>query len=186
VEVVAIHRIGPDGLTFSPKPDKPLIGSNALQTVTTEWSNIDISSIKVIPELNTAYLQAEKGKTIPMSFGPHFHKISDSMERISHDLPRASYWVSGELRRIGLKELVKDHGQYRPNRWSIPSSERDKTLAVWTKELKDLEAIRYRADVISFRSKLDRAISSLKKISNEEQAFSISAARDIAELLSVE
>jgi hypothetical protein len=186
VEIVAVHQVGPEGLTFSPKPDKPLIGSNKLKTITTKWVNIDLGSIEAYPELSRAYAEAEQGKTIRVEIGPHFHKISDSMERISRDLPRARYWAGAERRSMSLTQLVRDHGQYRPSKWSIPEKERDRTLTTWKKEYEDLENLSYRADIIRFRHKIHSAIQSLEKISSREQAFNISAAKDLSELLSAE
>ncbi|MGB0744551.1 MAG: hypothetical protein ACPGSB_08495 [Opitutales bacterium] len=182
VEIVAIHKISPDGLTFSPKPDKPLIGSNKLLTVTTGWENIDTDSISSYPALAEAYSAAQEGKTSSLSIGPHFHSLSTSQEKVLSYIPRIKYWVGSNYFVTTLDELVMDHGRLRPKRWAIGNDDYKKTVDLWKEIHDELGKINYRSDVIKYRSILERSLDGIKKINNGETTFDISSARYINEL----
>lgn len=185
VEVVAIHSISSKGLTFSPKPNAPLIGSNKLQTFTTGWENIDTSILDANPILAEAYQAAQKGKNTELKFGPHFHEISESMKIIRFELPRVSFLQGDDprVKSLELEILVKNHRKYKPHKWSMSAGQRSDLLKKWEAEHNALEAINYRSDIIRFRTTLNRAIKGVEKIPSALETLDKSAAQDIAELM---
>lgn len=96
VKVVTIYEVSPDGLTFSPKPSKPLIGSNTLDTLTTNWDLIDVDSLKNYPKIESAYRQALNGETTKMKIRSHFTEESSIIAEIKSEIPRIT---------VGYKEI---------------------------------------------------------------------------------
>lgn len=188
VETIAIHAVSPEGLTFSPTPSAPLIGSNTLQKVTTAWENIDSISISPYRELYRAYKRALKGESLVLEIGPHFDELSYATEKVRTTSPSVRlYYADGSSGQYNFSNPTKRSTLNTSIRgWSMRDSTKARVMDNWAAVKKELEPMLYRRDVILLTNKLDRGIRAIDKILPQSTVFNISSARDIHELISQE
>lgn len=184
VKVVAIYEVSPDGLTFSPKPAKPLIGSNTLATLTTSWDLIDVGSLKNYPKIESAYRQALNGKTTKMKIGSHFTEESSILAQIKSEIPRITVrYEDDRAITVPLTEFLSNRNYSRARRWSIHQRSKDLLVARWNDIARQIEPISYRSDILKLQYRLERAIRAVESIQTESGVFNISHANSIKELL---
>lgn len=184
VKVVAIYEVSPDGLTFSPKPSKPLIGSNTLATLTTSWDLIDVGSLKNYPEIESAYRQALNGKTTKMKIGSHFTEESSIIAEIKSEIPRITVGYKDKRPiTVPMTEFLSRRDYAQARRWSISKSSKELLVSRWEAIAEKIEPISYRSDILKLQYKLDRAIRAVESIQTESGVFNISSANSIKELL---
>lgn len=184
VEVVAIYKVSPDGLTFSPKPAKPLIGANKLATLTTSWDLIDVVSIKKYPEIESAYRRSLDGKTTTLKIGSHFTKESSIIAQIKSEIPRITVaYEDDRAITVPMTDFLsrKDYSQAR--RWSISQSSKDTLVIRWEDIADQIEPICYRSDILRLQYRLEQAIRAVESIQTESGTFNISHANSIKKLL---
>lgn len=184
VEVVAIYKVSPDGLTFSPKPSEPLIGSNKLATMTTTWDLIDVSSLKKYPKIESAYRKALDGKTTTIKVGSHFAEESSIVAQIKSEIPRITVrYEDDRAITVPLTEFLSNKNYSRARRWSIHQRSKDLLVARWDAIAHQIEPISYRSDILKLQYRLERAIRAVESIQTESGVFNISHANSIKELL---
>jgi hypothetical protein len=184
VEVVAIYEVSPDGLTFSPKPSKPLIGSNTLATLTTSWDLIDTASIKKYPDVESAYRKSLDGKTTKMKIGSHFIEESEILGQIKSEIPRITVrYEDDRAITVLLTEFLSNKNYSRARRWSIHQRSKDLLVTRWNAIAHQIEPISYRSDILKLQYRLERAIRAVESIQTESGVFNISHANNIKELL---
>ena len=184
VEVVAVHEVSPAGLTFSPKPSKPLIGSNKLATLTTSWDLIDTNSLKKYPEIESAYRRSMDGETTKMKVGSHFAEESKILAQIKSEIPHITVrYVDDRAVKVPLTKFLSDKNYSRTRRWSIHQRSKDLLVARWEAIAQQIEPISYRSDIIKLQYRLERAIRAVESIQTESGVFNISHANSIKELL---
>lgn len=184
VEVVAVCKVSPDGLTFSPKPSKPLIGSNTLATLTTSWDVIDAGSLKNYPKLESAHRQALNGKTTKMKIGSHFTEECSIIAQIKSEIPRITVrYKDGRAIKVPLTEFLSNRSYSRARRWSIHQRSKDLLIARLEAVAHQIEPISYRSDIIKLQYRIERTIRAVESIQTESGVFNISHANSIKELL---
>jgi hypothetical protein len=184
VEVVAVYEVSPDGLTFSPKPAKPLIGSNTLATLTTSWDLIDVGSLKKYPQIESTYRQALDGKTTKMKIGSHFTEESSIIAQIKSEIPRITVrYEDDRAITVPLTEFFSNKNYSRARRWSIHQRSKDLLVARWEAIAHQIEPISYRSDILKLQYRLERAIRAVESIQTESGVFNISHGNRIKELL---
>jgi len=185
VEIVAVHSASPEGLTFSPTPSGPLIGSNTLQKITTAWENIDLRDLRRYRRIYAAYESALKGDLISLQIGPHFYDLSEKVQEARQTAPTLTVTYSdGSTGSYNFSNPNKQSTlNTRVSRWSISDSSKAHAIDNWSRIGKELEVILYRRDVILFSNKLERAIRALDTIASDSSVFNISSAQAIYELI---
>ena len=184
VEIVAIHQVSPEGLTFSLVPSAPLIGSNKLKKITTPWTNINPKSISPYRELYSTYKRALDGEKVPLQMGAHFYPIEDILQTIREVEPRVEvYYSDGSSSYYNFHTATRSTLSTRISRWSMSNAEKSKVIKAWSESREKLELLSYRKDIILLLNKLDRGIKAVDSIQPNSRVFNITAAKNIHELV---
>ena len=185
VSIVAIHRIDPEGLTFSPMPDAPLIGSNKLATLKTSWSNLDTQSLERYRELKRLHKQALQGKRLDLRIGSHFTDLDVAQQQLTKIWPLVTvYYADRSQGEYDFRYLINSaRSSHRIKHWSMDAGYKADVLRHWSKIQESLQPVIYRKDVILFMNRLERAMRSIRTIPVYSHTFNETAARVIYELL---
>lgn len=99
VRIVAVYSLSPDGVKYSPEPTAPLIGSNKLEILKTNWNLIDIDSLTQYYELNGPYQDVLNGKSVTLGIGNYFTNLHIAQLKILEKRPYVNlYFVDGSHR----------------------------------------------------------------------------------------
>lgn len=184
VAIVAIHEMTPNGMTFSPLPTTPLIGSAKLSTVTTQWENVDVNSLSAYRDLYASYQKAVSGQTVRLKAGPHFYDLNDAMSDVRRLVPKVTiYFSDGSSSSCSMAFNKDDNQIHRVRKWSIHQSSKERSIRGLEELTQQLEPILYRSDVILFQNKLDRAQRAIRDIQTYSSTFNLSAALVFDEIL---
>ena len=188
VPVVAVHAVTPEGLTYSPTPNGPLIGSAKLPVVTTAWENIDLESLRQYRALKGPADDALNGKSTTLQVGPHFDDLDVAMEEIRRHAPSVNVRY-----RDGRRDSV-DFSSTSPDElsdlnrsasgWSMQEADKQEAMQAWENAIQTLETVAYRRDVILLKNRLDRGIWAMREITPQSSTYHANSARAIYELVS--
>jgi translation initiation factor 2 beta subunit (eIF-2beta)/eIF-5 len=187
VKLVAIYTTTPKGLSFSPHPESPLIGSNTLQKGMTSWSNIDASSLSGYPQLERAYRDATSSEnpiTTTLNIGPHFNDLKGIRKEIEDVVPLVTFRTSsGQTYTVKLTKFIASKDRYRAQRVYITDIRKNQLVKNWTEIHDRLKPMNYRPDVIHLRTDLKKAIKAVESLNPNSKTFDKSIAEDLEELL---
>jgi hypothetical protein len=168
VTIVAIHQVSPTGMTFSPMPKEPLIGSNELEIITTSWENVQIQSLTAYRDLWSAYNDAKSGRTVSLRIGPHFYDLRDSIETIIRRIPYANFRNGdGRETRVSMAEINRSSYQSRvgnATRWYVSGRHKQDILELLNQVTNELRYIIYRRDTILLQNRIDSAYRLVRNI----------------------
>ncbi|MGJ8639889.1 MAG: hypothetical protein ACSHYA_10880 [Opitutaceae bacterium] len=180
VEVVAVYSMNADGMTFSPHPKGPLIGSKKLAVMTTPWANIDVASLQAYKVLNDAYVRALAGESVDLDIGVHFNDLSEIKKRLESAIPNfIVYYQDGTRVKLPLTKFVTDKNVLRAKHWSVKESDKQKLVEEWGAIYKELEPMIYRPEVSQFQFDLEKSLKIISRLDSESSTFNVSSAREL-------
>ena len=185
VRIVAVYSLSPDGVKYSPEPTAPLIGSNKLEILKTNWNLIDIDSLTQYYELNGPYQDTLNGKSVTLGIGNYFTNLHIAQLKILEKRPYVNlYFVDGSHRYFDFSyPLNQNKKSYKVSRWSMSKTDKREILQHWRSVEKLLQPVIYRKDTILFMNRLERAIRSVRNITENSRTFNATAALAIEELI---
>ncbi len=183
VKVVAIYTATPEGLSFSPHPNAPLIGSTKLRTLTTPWSNVDLSSLEPYPELKKAHTAALEGRSTTLNLGPQFTDIDQIKKEISSNIPTATFHRNGQTFKISYSKLLGDKDSFNKYGNKATSSSATALKEQWRGIARELKKIDYRPEASHLAYDLQKASKGIDSLARSGDTFNITAGRDISSLV---
>lgn len=187
VEIVAVHSISAEGVTYSPKPSSPLIGSNTLAVITTDWQLINSESLQAYPEILRARRKAENGTPVNLNVGPHFTDITTIIAEIKSNIPRITIvYADGRSVTLPLTTFLSNQNYTTARRWQINDRDKEALALRWDAISKRIEPIAYRPEISRLQFDIARAVRSVRSIDSQSGVFNITHANNIKALLAVD
>ena len=178
IPIVAIYEVSPNGMTFSPMPNKPIIGSNKLEIIKTSWANINVKSLSAYRDLWSAYNTTKSGRTVKLQMGPHFHTLKDTLEKIVYNIPLATFRnTNGYKYTVSMADMKS--GTYRSkignaNKWYVEVNGKRGIIELLEQVTDELSNIIYRRDTILLQNRIDTAYRLVRNIPTSYNTINMS------------
>ncbi|MDQ8206188.1 hypothetical protein QEH52_01610 [Coraliomargarita sp. SDUM461003] len=181
VPVVAIYTASPDGLTLTPHPGRPLIGSTKLQTITTSWDNI--ATDKLPAALKSAHTAALNGQSTTLNIGPELTDWTIAKNAATRDIPEHSYWLSGKEYTISYSKILTEPATFREHNSALRSPAAQALAQRWKSLANALKPLDYHPEVEQYIYDLTNAAQAIDKLSRSGTSHNTNAARAIQKIL---